>query len=92
MRDSGGPPYDFACCSTGARPALCGESRVHVTVRVRTMPDRALPIFPSIIFGMKRSVTGSSAEIKDVTVTLLTVQAALSVNELPIQTSHPTRQ
>ena len=33
----------------------------------------------SIIFGMKRSVTGGNAEIKDVT--LVTVQAALSANE-----------
>jgi hypothetical protein len=44
----------------------------------------------SMIPGMKCSVTGSNAEINDVT--LLTVRAALSVNELPIQTSDPTRQ
>jgi hypothetical protein len=44
----------------------------------------------SIIFGMKRSVTGSNAGIKDVT--LLSAQAALSANELSIQTSDPTRQ
>ena len=44
----------------------------------------------SIIFGMKRSVTGSNAGIKDVT--LLSAQAAHSANELSIQTSDPTRQ
>jgi hypothetical protein len=43
MRAPFRPPHGLACGSAGALLARGGESRVHVTVRVRTIPDRALP-------------------------------------------------